>query len=94
MENTIKTTKRTAAEKKDLKIRLNRMKGQLEGIIKMVDDDRYTNDIMIQLTAITSASRKIIEVMLEQHLKAVTTGELKKGHKEVIEEVIELTHRL
>lgn len=93
MEN-IKSTKRSAAEKKEIKNRLNRMRGQLEGIIRMVDDDRYTNDIMIQLTAINSASRKIIEILLEHHLSEVVATELKKGRKEAIEEVIELTKRL
>ena len=50
-----KATPRGEGEKKQLKNRLNRMAGQLNGIGKMLDENRYCGDILVQVAAVESA---------------------------------------
>ena len=47
-----KQTHRTKEEKKIVNDRLNRIEGQIKGIKKMIDEDRYCNDVLIQLSAV------------------------------------------
>ena len=49
--------------------KLNRLIGQLEGIKKMINDDRYCNDIIIQLMAVRSAIRSVSSNILKSHLQ-------------------------
>ncbi len=89
MEKTI----RSEEEKKLLKNRLSRIGGQINGIIKMVDDDRYCNDLLIQLAAVSSAAKSLATVLVEKHLQNCVLNKLKTGKEEVVEEVIELFKR-
>ena len=50
-----KTKKRTEKEYKDLLNRLSRIEGQVRGIKRMVEEDYYCTDILIQVSAITAA---------------------------------------
>ena len=54
-----KKTVRSDAEKKIINNRLNRIEGQIRGIKNMVLDDRYCNDILIQLSAIESSIKSL-----------------------------------
>lgn len=87
-------TIRTEEEKKILKNRLSRIKGQVDGIIKMVDSDRYCNDILIQLIAVSSGAKSLANILLEQHLRSCVLNKLKTGKEEVVEEVLELFKRI
>ena len=51
----VRHKKRTADEQKKLVTRLKRIEGQVRGIQKMVEDDLYCPDILVQVSAITSA---------------------------------------
>ena len=57
---------RSEAEKKILHLKLNRAIGQLNGIKKMVDDDRMCEDILIQLSAVKSAVEATKAVILKE----------------------------
>ena len=50
-----KKTVREEAEKKKLQNRLNRIAGQIAGISRMVEEDRYCDDILIQLSAVNKS---------------------------------------
>ena len=55
---------------KDMLIkRLNRIEGQVKGIQKMVDEERYCIDILTQISAIRSAINKVGSIILESHIK-------------------------
>jgi DNA-binding FrmR family transcriptional regulator len=92
MEKTLRdhpTTPRADDEKKDLINRLKRVEGQVRGIQKMVEEDRYCVDILIQISAIQAALKKAGFEITEHHVKhcvsdAVTTGE----GNEAIEELM------
>ena len=54
---------------KDMLIkRLNRIEGQVKGIQKMVDEERYCIDILTQISAIRSAINKVGSIILENHI--------------------------
>ena len=59
--------------------RLHRLEGQVRGIVRMVEDDRYCIDILTQTSAITSALERVALGLLNDHLRhcvleAATTG--------------------
>ena len=55
---------------KDILIkRLNRIEGQVKGIQKMVEEERYCIDILTQISAIRSAINKVGSIILENHIK-------------------------
>ena len=54
---------------KDMLIkRLNRIEGQVKGIQKMVDEERYCIDILTQISAIRSAINKVGSIILDNHI--------------------------
>lgn len=60
--------------------RLNRIEGQIRGIARMIEDDRYCVDILTQVSAVQSALDALARKLLEHHLhgcvaKAVTSGD-------------------
>ena len=57
--------------KKKAKIgnRLRRVTGQVEAVRRMIDDDEYCVDILMQISAATGALDKVGQLVLEQHLK-------------------------
>lgn len=80
--------------KKNLLVRLNRVGGQIEGIKKMVDDNRYCADILIQLSACKSALESVGYILMENHLKTCVSDEIENGNREITKEVIELIKKL
>ncbi|MNK07869.1 Copper-sensing transcriptional repressor CsoR [compost metagenome] len=79
------------------KKRLSRIKGQLEGIEKMIDDRRYCTDIVIQLRAAASALRSLENQILETHIEGcVKTAVASKNKDEAakkIDEIMELIRK-
>ncbi|MBN8828756.1 MAG: metal-sensitive transcriptional regulator [Sphingobacteriia bacterium] len=53
---------------KDELLRINKIKGQIEGIKKMIEEGRYCPDIIIQLKAVRSAIKNVELNILEKHL--------------------------
>ena len=73
---------------------LNICKGQIEGISKMIEDDRYCADILIQLSAISKSLESVENSILESHIKSCVLTEIQSGNTEIIDEVMELFRRL
>lgn len=90
---TDKKTIRTTEEKNKLEARLNRIQGQLSGVKKMIDDNRYCEDIIMQLLAISKASESLVNVILEKHLKTCIKNSIEKGDSSIIDEIQELIKR-
>ena len=55
--------------KPDLKKRLNRVSGQIGGIGKMIDEDKYCIDILTQISAVRSALDKVALELVADHTK-------------------------
>lgn len=92
-ECNIKTTKRDEFEKKKLIIRLNRIEGQIRGISNMVSEDRYCDDILIQLSAVNKSIKSLANLMLEAHMKSCVKSNILAGNDEVLDEILDLFKR-
>lgn len=88
-----KKTIRNDEDKKVIKSRLNRLEGQIRGIANMVDDDRYCDDILIQLSAIDKSIKSLANFMLEKHMKTCVKNNLINGNDEVLDEIVNLFKR-
>lgn len=85
-----KKTIRGEEEKKIINNRINRIEGQLKGIKKMIAEDTYCNDILVQLSAIENSIKSLSNHILENHLYSCVTRDLENGKLEVIDELISL----
>ena len=66
-------------DKAGLRNRLNRIEGQVRGIAKMIDDDRYCIDILTQLQAIRSALARVENALIKDHLEQCVVGAMVSG---------------
>lgn len=57
--------------------RLKRIEGQVRGIQKMVEDERYCTDILIQISAVHEALRSVGRELMKNHLKHCATAAMK-----------------
>ena len=89
-----KQTIRTEATKKDLISRLNRIEGQVRGITKMIESDRYCGDLLIQLSAIKSSIESLSLKILEKHLKHCVKNDILEGKDEALDEIVDLIKKL
>ena len=88
-----KKTKRGIDEKKLITNRLNRISGQVNGIKKMIENDAYCNDILIQLKAVENSIQSLSNHILENHLYNCVTRDLENGELDTIDELISLFKR-
>lgn len=89
-----KATPRGEAELKQLKNRLSRMTGQLNGISKMLDENRYCGDILTQIAAVESALQSFGYLILKEHMETCVVEEIQKGNTAVVDEAVELIKKL
>ncbi|MFC3387224.1 metal-sensing transcriptional repressor [Salinicoccus sesuvii] len=69
--------------------RLSRIGGQVRGIQKMIDEDRYCVDILVQLSAVQSALKNVGYSVTERHMKHCVTDAIEKGEgSDSIEELM------
>ena len=87
-------TYRTEEEKKAMMARLKRVEGQIRGIEKMVEQDQYCPDILIQVSAATSALNSFTKVLLANHVKGCVATDIKNGNDETIDELCNVLQRL
>ena len=83
--------------KAKLQSRLNRIEGQVRGIGRMVEEDRYCIDILTQLQAARAALTRVETELLKEHIdhcvaSAMTSGDAKEQRAKA-DELIELLHR-
>lgn len=88
-----KDTPRSDEVQSDLRRRLNRAIGQLNGVKDMIDDNRYCGDVLTQLAAVESAVRRVSEIVLREHMRTCVVEQVQQGNTEVIDEVIDLMRR-
>ena len=81
---------RTEEEKKKLVNRLKKAEGQIRGIQKMVEEDSYCPDILIQVSAVTNALNSFNKELLACHIKSCVKEDIKAGNDETINELVEV----
>lgn len=78
------------ATKASVRKRLNRVEGQVRGLSRMVDEDRYCIDIVTQIAAVRAALRRIEETVLADHVghcveQAIASGDPAAQREKVAE---------
>ena len=89
-----KHTPREEAELRQLKNRLNRMVGQLGGIARMLDENRYCGDILIQIAAVERALQSFGYIILQEHMQTCMVEDIQAGRRESVDEVVDLIKKL
>jgi len=75
--------------------RLNRVEGQVRGVAKMIQEDRYCIDILTQISAMKSALDALAMRLLEDHTRGCVQGAIRSGKgDQAIGEVMELMRKL
>jgi DNA-binding FrmR family transcriptional regulator len=81
-------------KKQKLKNRLTRIQGQITGIGRMIEEDRYCVDILTQTRAITAALRAVEDQVMENHLNTCVTDAIRGSddgeRQDKIQEVLEV----
>jgi len=62
--------------------RLKRIEGQVRGLMKMVEEDKSCEDILIQISSVKSALHKTGQVILESHLHHCVVDGIREGKEE------------
>ena len=73
--------------------RLRRIEGQIRGLQKMVDEDRYCADILTQISSVHEALRGVGRELMRNHLKHCATGAIRTGGEaadEMYDELVDL----
>ncbi len=76
--------------------RLRRIEGQIRGLQRMVEEDRYCPDIIVQVASAQEALRGVGRQLLRNHLKHCATAAIKKGPAEAdatYDELLDLVYR-
>jgi len=77
-------------KKKSLR-RLSLIKGQLNGLVKMIDEERYCVDIITQSSAVKEALSGVESLILENHLSTHVLEQMRSGkEKKATEEIVKI----
>ncbi|MCF8566054.1 metal-sensitive transcriptional regulator [Alicyclobacillus tolerans] len=81
--------------KPDLLNRLKRIEGQVRGVAKMLESDRYCVDVLIQLAAVKSAIHQVSLSLLESHTRGCVVDAISNHHgeKEKIDELMDVIRK-
>jgi DNA-binding FrmR family transcriptional regulator len=74
-----RTVHRDSDTQQDMLLRLRRVEGQVRGIQKMVEDQRYCPDVLIQMSAIHESLRAVERILMKNHLQHCATEALRSG---------------
>lgn len=89
-----KTKVRSPEEVRKLKNRLSRLEGQINGIKKMIDENAYCTDILIQISAGQAAFNSFAKEILAAHIKGCVADGIRNGNDEVIDELVQMLPKL
>lgn len=89
-----KTKERSEKEKRSMINRLSRIEGQVRGIRKMVENDTYCPDILIQVSAVNAALNSFNKVLLAEHIRTCVTEDIREGKEETIDELVVVLQKL
>lgn len=93
-ENFTRSKHRTPEEKKALVRRLRIISGQISGIEQMIINDRYCDDVLIQISSTTNALKSLGNEILKSYMKTCMVKDIKDEKYEVIDDVLDLFSKL
>ena len=77
--------------KEDLQRRLRRIEGQIRGLEKMVEDDRYCIDVLTQISSATRALQGVAMSLLDDHLRHCVSEAISSGSTDANDKLTEAT---
>lgn len=89
-----KKTERAEKDKKKLENRLSRIEGQIRGIKKMIENDAYCNDVLIQSAAVGAAINAFNRELLSNHIHSCVVRDIREGKNEVVDELMVTLQKL
>ena len=89
-----KTKKRSESEKKLLDNRLSRIEGQIRGLRKMIENDAYCTDVLMQVSAATSALSSFNKSLLKMHITTCVVQDIKNGKDGAVDELADVLQKL
>ena len=88
---TVERAPADTSSKRDLVRRIAYIEGHLQGVRRMIEDDKYCVDVLKQTYAVRRAIEKLEALILENHLQGCVVDGIKKGREqEVVGELIDL----
>src|SRR5580765_2451323 len=92
-----RTMPRAAEARQGLMLRLRRVEGQVRGVQKMVEEERYCPDVLVQMSAIHESLRAVERILMKDHLQHCATEALRSGDakqaQRTYDELTELFYR-
>ncbi len=85
---------RTDEEKKALLNRLKRAEGQVRSLEKMIENDAYCPDVIMQSSAVINALNSFNKALLAAHIKNCVADDIRAGNDATIDELTELVQKL
>ncbi|MBO5222245.1 MAG: metal-sensing transcriptional repressor [Clostridia bacterium] len=89
-----KKKQRSEGEAKGLINRLSRIEGQVRGIRRMVEEQAYCTDILVQVSAINAALNAFNRELLAEHIRTCVAEGLRDGNEDVVEELVQTLPKL
>ncbi|MBS7353300.1 MAG: metal-sensing transcriptional repressor [Solobacterium sp.] len=80
-------------DSKNIKKYLSIAKGQLDGIIRMIDEDRYCLDVSDQLMATRALLKKTNNLILKNHIDNCVKKAIIEGDEEKVDEIIKVLEK-
>ncbi|MEZ5827767.1 MAG: metal-sensitive transcriptional regulator [Hyphomicrobiales bacterium] len=71
----------TPETRKNVRSRLARIEGQVRGLVRMIDDDRYCIDVITQIQAVDAALARVERLVLQDHIEHCVTEAVASGNK-------------
>ena len=85
---------RSDKEYKNLQNRLSRIEGQVRGVKKMLENDAYCQDILIQVSAINAALNSFNRLLLANHIRTCVADDIRDGKPDTIDEFVTMLQKL
>jgi CsoR family transcriptional regulator, copper-sensing transcriptional repressor len=81
--------------KQQLQTRLRRIEGQVRGVARMIDEDKYCVDVVTQVAAIQAALDKVSLGLLDGHIRGCVRDEIRSGGGEaMVDELLQVMDRV
>ena len=89
-----KKKERSEEEYKKLMNRLNRVEGQIRGLKRMLENDAYCPDILIQAAAASAALNAFNRELLSNHIHTCVVNDIKEGKEETVDELVDTIYKM
>ena len=86
--------KRTREEQDALIRRLKLAEGQIRGIQKMLEEDAYCPDVLVQVSAVSAALNSFNRELLACHIRSCVAEDIREGKDEAIDEFVRTLQKL